>query len=79
MCIYQVGQALAVFLSLYRQALLLLKIIALLAHREVAEGVIVEEGAVLSMGVIWAPQLKSLIAQREIFYGRVPPYSWLDQ
>jgi len=46
------------------------------ARSEVAEGVVVEEGAVLSMGVFIGASTK--IVDRtsgEIFYGRVPAYS----
>ena len=46
------------------------------ARSEVAEGVIVREGAVLSMGVFLSASTK--IVQREtgeILYGEVPPYS----
>lgn len=46
------------------------------ARAEVAEGVVVEEGSVLSMGVFLGASTK--IVERstgEIFYGRVPAYS----
>jgi 2,3,4,5-tetrahydropyridine-2-carboxylate N-succinyltransferase len=46
------------------------------ARSEVAEGVIVEEGSVLSMGVYLGASTKILNrATGEITYGRVPPYS----
>ena len=46
------------------------------ARAEVAEGVIVEEGSVLSMGVYLGASTKIVDrATGEIFYGRVPPYS----
>ena len=46
------------------------------ARPEVAEGVIVGEGAVLSMGVFLGQSTKIVDrASGEIFYGRVPPYS----
>ncbi len=46
------------------------------ARSEVAEGVIVEEGAVLSMGVFIGASTKIVDrASGEIFYGRVPAYS----
>jgi 2,3,4,5-tetrahydropyridine-2-carboxylate N-succinyltransferase len=46
------------------------------ARSEVAEGVIVEEGAVLSMGVFIGSSTKIVDrATGEIFYGRVPAYS----
>jgi 2,3,4,5-tetrahydropyridine-2-carboxylate N-succinyltransferase len=46
------------------------------ARAEVAEGVIVEEGAVLSMGVYIGKSTKIVDrATGEIFYGRVPAYS----
>jgi 2,3,4,5-tetrahydropyridine-2-carboxylate N-succinyltransferase len=46
------------------------------ARSEVAEGVIVEEGAVLSMGVFLGASTKIVDrATGEIFYGRVPAYS----
>lgn len=46
------------------------------ARSEVAEGVIVEEGAVLSMGVYLGASTKIVDrASGEIFYGRVPAYS----
>jgi 2,3,4,5-tetrahydropyridine-2-carboxylate N-succinyltransferase len=46
------------------------------ARSEVAEGVIVEEGAVLSMGVYIGASTKIVDrASGEIFYGRVPAYS----
>ncbi len=47
------------------------------ARSEVAEGVIVEEGAVLSMGVYLGASTK--IVDRttgEVFTGRVPPTRW---
>lgn len=46
------------------------------ARSEVAEGVIVEEGAVLSMGVFLGASTKIVDrATGEVFYGRVPAYS----
>lgn len=46
------------------------------ARAEVAEGVIVEEGSVLSMGVYLGASTKIVDrATGEIFYGRVPSYS----
>ncbi|HCM83252.1 MAG TPA: 2,3,4,5-tetrahydropyridine-2,6-dicarboxylate N-succinyltransferase [Alphaproteobacteria bacterium] len=46
------------------------------ARSEVAEGVIVEEGAVLSMGVYLGASTKIVDrASGEVFYGRVPAYS----
>jgi len=46
------------------------------ARSEVAEGVIVEQGAVLSMGVFIGASTKIVDrASGEIFYGRVPAYS----
>ena len=46
------------------------------ARSEVAEGVIVEEGAVLSMGVYLGASTKIIDrATGEVFVGRVPPYS----
>lgn len=46
------------------------------ARSEVAEGVVVEEGAVLSMGVYIGASTKIVDrATGEIFYGRVPAYS----
>ena len=46
------------------------------ARSEVAEGVIVEQGAVLSMGVFLGASTKIVDrASGEIFYGRVPAYS----
>lgn len=46
------------------------------ARSEVAEGVIVEEGSVLSMGVYLGASTKIIDrASGEIFYGRVPAYS----
>jgi len=46
------------------------------ARSEVAEGVIVEEGAVLSMGVFIGASTKIVDRDTgEIFVGRVPPYS----
>jgi 2,3,4,5-tetrahydropyridine-2-carboxylate N-succinyltransferase len=46
------------------------------ARSEVAEGVVVEQGAVLSMGVFLGASTKILDrATGEIFYGRVPAYS----
>jgi|SRR5579871_5240628 len=46
------------------------------ARSEVAEGVIVGEGSVLSMGVFLGQSTKILDRESgEIFYGRVPPYS----
>jgi len=46
------------------------------ARSEVAEGVIVGEGSVLSMGVFIGQSTKIVDRETgEIFYGRVPPYS----
>ena len=46
------------------------------ARSEVAEGVIVEEGAVLSMGVFLGASTKIIDrASGEVIYGRVPAYS----
>ncbi len=48
------------------------------ARSEVAEGVIVEEGAVLSMGVFLSASTKIVDRDREtgeVFMGRVPAYS----
>jgi 2,3,4,5-tetrahydropyridine-2-carboxylate N-succinyltransferase len=46
------------------------------ARSEVAEGVIVEEGAVLSMGVYIGASTKIVDrATGEVMYGRVPAYS----
>jgi 2,3,4,5-tetrahydropyridine-2-carboxylate N-succinyltransferase len=46
------------------------------ARSEVAEGVIVGEGAVLSMGVYLGASTKIIDrATGEIFYGKVPPYA----
>ena len=46
------------------------------ARAEVAEGVIVEEGAVLSMGVYLGASTRIVDrATGEVFMGRVPPYS----
>src|SRR6266568_6837873 len=46
------------------------------ARAEVAEGVIVGEGSVLSMGVYLSGSTKIIDrASGEIFYGKVPPYS----
>jgi 2,3,4,5-tetrahydropyridine-2-carboxylate N-succinyltransferase len=46
------------------------------ARSEVAEGVIVEEGSVLSMGVFLGASTKIVErATGEVMYGRVPPYS----
>jgi 2,3,4,5-tetrahydropyridine-2-carboxylate N-succinyltransferase len=46
------------------------------ARSEVAEGVIVGEGSVLSMGVFIGQSTKIVNRETgEIFYGRVPPYS----
>jgi 2,3,4,5-tetrahydropyridine-2-carboxylate N-succinyltransferase len=46
------------------------------ARSEVAEGVIVERGAVLSMGVFIGASTKIIDRETgEIFYGRVPAYS----
>jgi 2,3,4,5-tetrahydropyridine-2-carboxylate N-succinyltransferase len=46
------------------------------ARSEVAEGVIVEQGAVLSMGVFIGASTKIVDrASGEVFYGRVPAYS----
>ncbi len=46
------------------------------ARSEVAEGVIVEEGAVLSMGVFLSASTKIIDRQSgEVFIGRVPAYS----
>ena len=46
------------------------------ARSEVAEGVVVEEGAVLSMGVFLGASTKIVDrATGEVIYGRVPAYS----
>ena len=46
------------------------------ARSEVAEGVVVEEGSVLSMGVFLGASTKIVErATGEVFYGRVPAYS----
>ena len=46
------------------------------ARSEIAEGVIVEEGAVISMGVYIGASTKIIDRQSgEIFYGKVPAYS----
>jgi|TARA_Y100000389_G_scaffold197604_1_gene232522 2,3,4,5-tetrahydropyridine-2,6-dicarboxylate N-succinyltransferase len=46
------------------------------ARSEIAEGVIVEEGSVISMGVYIGASTKIIDRQSgEIFYGRVPKYS----
>lgn len=46
------------------------------ARSEIAEGVIVEEGAVISMGVFIGASTKVVDrATGEVFYGRVPAYS----
>ncbi len=46
------------------------------ARSEIVEGVIVEEGAVISMGVFIGKSTKIINRQTgEITYGRVPPYS----
>jgi 2,3,4,5-tetrahydropyridine-2-carboxylate N-succinyltransferase len=46
------------------------------ARSEVAEGVIVGEGSVLSMGVYLGQSTKIVDRETgEIFYGKVPPYS----
>jgi 2,3,4,5-tetrahydropyridine-2-carboxylate N-succinyltransferase len=46
------------------------------ARSEVAEGVIIEQGSVLSMGVYIGASTKIIDRQTgEIFYGRVPAYS----
>ena len=46
------------------------------ARSEVAEGVIVEEGSVISMGVFLGASTKIVDrASGEVFYGRVPAYS----
>jgi 2,3,4,5-tetrahydropyridine-2-carboxylate N-succinyltransferase len=46
------------------------------ARSEVAEGVIVERGSVLSMGVFLGASTKIVErATGEVMYGRVPPYS----
>jgi len=46
------------------------------ARSEVAEGVIVEQGAVLAMGVFLGASTKIIDrASGEVFYGRVPAYS----
>jgi 2,3,4,5-tetrahydropyridine-2-carboxylate N-succinyltransferase len=46
------------------------------ARSEIAEGVIVEEGSVISMGVYIGASTKIIDRQTgEIFYGRVPAYS----
>lgn len=46
------------------------------ARSEIAEGVIVEEGAVISMGVFLGASTKIVNRQTgEVTYGRIPPYS----
>ena len=46
------------------------------ARSEVAEGVIIEEGSVLSMGVYIGASTKIVDRKTgEIFYGKIPPYS----
>ncbi|MGZ2411933.1 2,3,4,5-tetrahydropyridine-2,6-dicarboxylate N-succinyltransferase [Sphingomonas sp. F9_3S_D5_B_2] len=46
------------------------------ARSEVAEGVIIEQGSVLSMGVFLGASTKIVDrATGEVWYGRVPPYS----
>jgi 2,3,4,5-tetrahydropyridine-2-carboxylate N-succinyltransferase len=46
------------------------------ARSEIAEGVIVEEGSVISMGVFIGASTKIVHRQTgEVIYGRVPPYS----
>ena len=46
------------------------------ARSEVAEGVIVGQGAVLSMGVFLGASTKIVDRETgEVFYGKVPPYS----
>ncbi len=46
------------------------------ARSEIAEGVIVEEGSVISMGVFIGASTKIVNRQTgEVIYGRVPPYS----
>jgi 2,3,4,5-tetrahydropyridine-2-carboxylate N-succinyltransferase len=46
------------------------------ARSEVVEGVVVEEGAVISMGVFIGQTTKIIDrASGEVFYGRVPAYS----
>jgi 2,3,4,5-tetrahydropyridine-2-carboxylate N-succinyltransferase len=46
------------------------------ARSEIAEGVIVEEGAVISMGVYIGASTKIIDRQSgEIYYGKVPAYS----
>jgi 2,3,4,5-tetrahydropyridine-2-carboxylate N-succinyltransferase len=46
------------------------------ARSEVAEGVVVERGSVLSMGVFLGASTKVVNrATGEVYYGRVPPYS----
>ncbi len=46
------------------------------ARSEIAEGVIVEEGSVISMGVYIGASTKIIDRQSgEVFYGRVPAYS----
>jgi 2,3,4,5-tetrahydropyridine-2,6-dicarboxylate N-succinyltransferase len=46
------------------------------ARSEIAEGVVVETGAVISMGVFIGASTKIIDRQTgEIIYGRVPPYS----
>ena len=46
------------------------------ARSEIAEGVIIEEGSVISMGVFIGSSTKIIDRESgEIFYGRVPPYS----
>ena len=49
---------------------------AICARAEVAEGVVVGEGSVLSMGVYLGASTKIVDrATGEVFMGRVPPYS----
>ncbi len=46
------------------------------ARSEIAEGVIIEEGSVISMGVFIGASTKIVYRQTgEVIYGRVPPYS----
>ena len=46
------------------------------ARSEIAEGVIIEEGSVISMGVFIGSSTKIIDRESgEIYYGRVPPYS----
>ena len=46
------------------------------ARSEIAEGVIVEEGSVISMGVYIGASTKIIDRESgEIFFGKIPPYS----